>query len=75
MNMIYHILLKILKIKNILILYIIEQENNDANAHKYSNTPSHENKRISELIYLNKIIKTILKAYEEFPCYKNYANI
>ena len=25
--------------------------------------------------YLNEIIKTILNAYKEFPCYKHYANI
>ena len=54
---------------------IIELENDDSNGNRYRDTTSHENKRISELIYLNKIVKIILNAYKEFPCYKHYANI
>ena len=54
---------------------IIELETNDDFAQKNSKIPSYESKRISEIIYLNEIIKTILNAYKEFPCYKHYANI
>ena len=39
------------------------------------NTNSYENNYRFELIYLNKIIKTILNAYEKYPCHKHYENI
>jgi hypothetical protein len=39
------------------------------------NTNSQENNYKHELIYLYKIIKIILNAYENYPCYKHYENI